>query len=420
MSSSLIIRIARRFVFDRRANEDAIAQGFVSFIASISIAGLALGVTALLVVTSVMNGFESQLKASLTAFHGHVILFSRAEPVAHSEHFIDEVKTSFKDVVAVTPYIFSEVMLSSAKGIAGSVVEGIDLQTFSSVSAIPSKIIEGHLPEVSKYTEGTDQVEERSEITLGSELARKLKATVGDHITVTVPFAGENSQPLVRRARVAGIMKLGHFEYDSKYALMEISALQSLLKLEGRVNAFKILTKDAAKSQKITAALNDRYVYPLRARDWSSINQNLFYAIRLEKVVIALILMAIILVASFNIISTLIMMVHEKRRQVAMLKALGFRPRATFVLFLLLGGGLSFCGTLLRLGLGRALCAIVAWKSIIDLPADIYLFSRLPVEIRAWEWSGIAFVSVGLALLSTLLPSYRISRELPARGLHYE
>lgn len=406
-------RIAGRFVLDQRAAGDPTARGFVSFIALISVFGLALGVTALLVVTSVMNGFERELKGALTAFHGHVLLFSRGEPLSDYEKYIEEIPAEFKDVVAVSPYIFAEVMLSSSKGVAGAIVEGIHRPTVEKVSRVGQKLIQGSLP-------STVPAETDPQITLGAEIARKLRVNVGDQVVLTVPFAKGGEAPLVRRLKVAGVVRLGMHDYDSKYALMEISELQKVLELPGRANAFKIVTKDADESERTAEAMNDKYVYPLRARDWSSLNRNLFYAIRLQKVVIGIIILAIVLVASFNIISTIMMMIHDKTPQISMLKALGWARRQTLIVFLLIGSVMAFTGTILGLGLGRALCAIVAWKSIIDLPADIYMFSRLPVEIRVWEWVAICIFTVGLALVSTLWPSYRVSRQSPVEGLRYE
>ncbi len=412
---SLVSTIARRFVFERRASGDPKSRGFVSFIAAISMSGLALGVTALLVVTSVMNGFERELKSALTGFHGHVILFSRGDPVPDAQRYMDEIPKYFPAVTAVSPYVFAEVMLSSAKGVAGVVIEGIHRPTIDKVSQIGQKLRAGHLPNA--LAAGSTGY---PEITLGAEVARKLHVATGDSITLTVPFAKDGDAPLVRRLTVAGVVRLGMYDYDSKYALMELSDFQKILSMEGKVNAFKLLTKDPAKSYLVTASLNDKYVYPLRARDWSSLNRNLFYAIRLEKVVIATILMAIVLVASFNVISTIMMMVHDKKRQISMLKALGWGPRQTFSVFLLIGTVMSVLGTLLGLGLGRALCAVVEWKSIIDLPADIYFLSRLPIEIRPMEWVLICTLTIGLAIFSTLWPSYRVSRESPVEGLRYE
>jgi len=410
----LVRRIAARFVFDRQRGLESRSKGFASFIASISIAGLSLGVTALLVVTSVMNGFEQELKRSLTAFHGHILLFSRGEPVANPQSYTEEIKRLFPAAQAVSPYIFSEVMLSSAKGVAGAVIEGVDLPSLGKVSQIETKITEGTLPSASSG------VNQNPTVTLGSELARKLHVRPGDSVVLTVPFAKDGENPLVRKLLVKGIVRIGMYDYDSKYALMEIGELQKILELENKVNAFKILTRDAALSYQTTQALNDKYTYPLRARDWSSLNRNLFYAIKLEKVVIATILMAIVLVASFNVISTILMMVHDKKRQIAMLKALGWGRSQTFSVFLLIGASMSVLGTLLGLGLGRALCGIIAWKSIIDLPADVYMLSRLPVEIRGIEWVVICVLTIGLALASSLWPSYRISRESPVEGLRYE
>jgi lipoprotein-releasing system permease protein len=410
----LIRAVASRFVFDKRSAADPMARGFVSFIAAISMAGLALGVTALLVVTSVMNGFERELKRALTAFHGHIIFFSRGDAVSDPEKYMEEIPRLFPEVKAVSPYVFAEVMLSSSRGVAGSVVEGVHLPTLRKVSAVADKVIAGWLPKKSEDGKGVP------EIAIGAEIARKLHVGPGDNVVLTVPFAKDGDAPLVRRLTVSGIVRLGMYDYDSKYALLELSELQKILEMPGKVNAFKILTKDPARSYKVVEGLNDKYVYPLRARDWSSLNRNLFYAIRLEKVVIATILMAIVLVASFNIISTIMMMVHDKKRQISMLKALGWGRAQTFGVFLSIGAGMSVLGTLLGLGLGRALCAVVAWKSIIDLPADIYFLSRLPIEIRVWEWVLICGLTIALALASTLLPSYRVSRQSPVEGLRYE
>lgn len=412
---NLTTRIARRFVFEAPVGSSGRTRGFVSFIAAISMAGLALGVTALLVVTSVMNGFERELKSALTAFHGHIIFFSRGEPVSDPQLYMAEIPKAFPAVKAISPYVFAEVMLSSAKGVSGVVIEGIDRATIDGVSQVGRKLVAGRLPEAPAAGATGNP-----EVTLGAEIARKLHVGPGDSVVLTVPFAREREAPLVRKLTVAGVVRLGMYDYDSKYALMEISQAQKLLGLDGKVNAFKILTKEPEESYRVTAALNDRYVYPMRARDWSSLNRNLFYAIRLEKAVIATILMAIVVVASFNIISTIMMMVHDKKRQISMLKALGWSRGQTFAVFLLIGASMSVLGTILGLGLGRALCGIVEWKSIVDLPADVYFLSRLPVEIRPWEWAAICGLAIVLAIVSTLWPSYRVSRESPVEGLRYE
>lgn len=410
---SVATKIAKRFVFDRKSLDAAgsRSRGFVSFISSISVFGLSLGVTALLVVTSVVNGFEREMKSVLTAFHGHILIFSKAEPISDPLKMAAEIRAENPGVTAVSPYFFIEAMLSSPKGVVGTIVEGIDLDTIDSVSRVRDKMIEGTLPEKS----------DDSAIAIGSEIARKLKVSVGDSIVLTIPFmGGANSAPKVKKLKVVGIAKLGMYDYDSKYSMMEISRVQELVGVKNQANAFKILTVEMTKSNLITNALNDRYVYPIRARDWSSLNRNLFYAIELEKIVIGIILMAIVLVASFNIISTLMMLVHDKKKQISMLKALGLSPSKTLSIFLFVGLGMAVSGVVLGLGLARAMVEFLKFNSIIDLPADVYGLARLPVEIRVHEWVAICIFVILLALLSTFWPSLRISRQSPVEGIRYE
>lgn len=408
---SLSTQIALRFILDRsktQSTDESFVRGFVSFIAIVSMAGLALGVTALLVVTSVMNGFERELKRALTGFHGHVLLFSRGEPIGDYEKYTQELKTKFPAITAVSPYVMVEGMLSSAQGTAGAILEGIDKSTFSQVGVTAQKISEGRLPN-------------GQEIVLGVEMARKLHVHVGDGVVLTIPFAKGSDTPLVQKLTVVGLMKVGMFEYDEKYALVDLARAQKFLSISSdQVTAFKILTRDPETSYITTSALNEKYVYPLRAKDWSSLNRNLFYALRHEKVVIGLILAAIVLVAAVNVIGTLMMMVHDKKPQISMLKALGWTSRHTFSTFFWIGSLLSILGTLVGLALAFALCTFLKWKSIIDLPADIYYFSRLPVEIRPVEWAVICISTVLLAILSTLGPSFRVSRQSPVEGLRYE
>lgn len=406
---SLIRTIATRFVFDRGRTfgEDIPVRGFLSFIASISIAGLALGVTALVVVTSVMNGFERELKRALTGFHGHTLLFSKAELLSHPEKYSEEISKISSDVMAVSPYLFMEVMLSSKKAKVGAIVEGIHQPTFDKVSLVSKKLVSGRFPV-------------GYEITLATEVANKLQVKEGDEVMLIIPFAKGQESAIVSKLKVVGIVRLGMYEYDKKYCLMGLAALQQVLGVGSKVNAFKILTNNVDKSIEVTNLLNERYSYPLRAKDWSNLNRNLFYAIRHQKAVISIILMAIVLVASFNIVSTLMMMVHDKKKQISMLKTLGWSSRQTFLIFLLIGAVLAFLGTLLGLGLGRALCGMLQWKSWIDLPADIYFFSRLPIEIRPIEWTVIALFTIGLAIFSTLWPSYRVGKQSPVEGLRHE
>ncbi len=385
-------------------------QNLLSLTAIVSILGLSLGVTALLVVTSVVNGFEKELRSVLTSFHGHILMFSRNGTIGAPEKIIKDLMTiklaSKNEVTAVSSYIFAEVMLTSKRSAAGSVIEGFDPQTLGQVSKVGEHLARGRLPNAGK-----------KEIALGVELARKLHVELGELVTLTLT---QEDQPLIQKLTVVGLLKLGTYDYENKYSMVPLPDLQNFLKLGNQVNAFKIMTSDAETSQLMTNFISERYNYPFRVRNWSSLNQNMFYAIKLEKVVISLILLIIILVASFNIISSLILLIHERKRQIAMLRTMGFAQKRTFQLFLLMSFGIAVCGVFLGLFIGRSLCALLQWKSIVDLPADVYMFARLPVEIRPWEWAMVCLSALLLAVLATLLPSWQLTRDPPARGLHYE
>lgn len=410
----LLLKVGRRFTFDQNAQTDPVSRGFISFAFWISMVGLCLGVTALLVVTSVVNGFESELKSVLTAFHSHVLFFSQGETISDPQQMQQELKQGFPQIEAVSPYIFTEAMLSSAQGIAGAVLEGIDLATVSEVTAVHQKIRLGRLPGKNQSPEAL------AEIALGEEVARKLHVKVNDEVILTLPFAEKGDLPKVQKLKVVGILKFGMFEYDNKYALLELSGLQELLNLKDSVNAFKIRTRDQMKSIQLTQALNERYAFPLKARDWSSLNKNLFYAIQLEKAVIATILMGIVLVASFNVVSTILMLVNEKKRQIAMLKTMGWSDWKTFHLFLLISLMMAFIGVIGGVAFAGVLCLLLKQKSIIDLPSQIYFFTQIPVQVRLMEWAWICIVVLCLALLSTLIPSYRLSRKTALEGLRHE
>jgi lipoprotein-releasing system permease protein len=405
---SFILKLAYRFALERKKLGKSVNRGIFSFVSSISVLGLTLGVTALLVVTSVINGFEKELHSVLTSFHGHILIFSKLEPVEDVQKMILDIKQTDSRIEAVSPYLFFESMLSSRQGMNGAVIEGVDLNTLDKVSSVCKKVIEGSCPvKVGEFG-----------IALGYEIAKKLKVKVGDLIFLTIPFSHEKGEEaIVRKLPVTGILKLGMYDYDKKYAVMLIEDVQTLLNLKNKANAFKVLTTKIHESYQVAEKLAEKYAYPIYVKDWTSLNQNLFYAIRLEKVVIAIVLMAIVLVASFNVVSTLLILVQNKKRQIAMLKALGLKSKNILKTFLVLGIGVSLSGVFLGVFVSLMILELLKLKSIIDLPEDIYGLSRLPVELRPIEWFLIGMIVLVLSVLSAYFPSYRISKKSPIEGL---
>jgi lipoprotein-releasing system permease protein len=413
--TSAVPVLARRFLLSKASDR------FLSFIAWVSVVGIALGVLALTVVTSVINGFEGELVHVITGMNGDVILYSRGDPVRNPEQIEKKIEAAVPETQALTASFVTELMAAGQNGVAGAVLEGFDPQTIGDVTSIPKQVIQGTLP--------TGQ----NEIAIGSALAQRLGAQVGSKIRLIAPFVGTDfnapeggpkqegmGAPKVIPVTVSGIVKMGMYEYDSKFLFAPLASVQQYLGRPGEVTAFKLKLMPGADARAASDRLSDSFGYPFRAKDWGQLNQNLFYAIQLEKAVIAIILTVIVIVAAFNVVSTLMMMIHDKTKEIAILKAMGLRRGQSFRLFLLIGMGIGVIGTVVGVLCGIGVNWVLKSTHLIDLPADIYYISYLPVVVR---WSEIALIAV-LALVTTFIatvyPAFRVSTRPPLDGLRYE
>lgn len=404
--TALVPALARRFLLSKSSD------GFLSFIAWVSVVGVALGVLALTVVTSTINGFEGELTRVISGTNGDVILYTRGEPVAEPEQMENKIHQIVPEVQAITATFTTELMASGASGVAGAVLEGVDLHTLGDVTTIPKSLKAGRMPEAG------------GEVVLGDSLADRIGAREGSEIRLIVPFTEESeagaSTPKAVKAKVVGVVHMGLYEYDSKFVYAPIDDVQQLMNQPGRVTTFKMKLKSGADSRSASDRLADQFGYPFRAKDWMQMNKNIFYAIRLEKAVIAIILTAIVIVAAFNVVSTLMMMIHDKSREIAILKAMGFRPGQGFRLFCLIGAGMGFVGTAFGVGLGLAVNWLIDRTHLIQLPPDIYYISFLPVVLRWREIALIAASAMLISFVATLFPAYKVSRRPPLEGLRYE
>ncbi|OFZ52688.1 MAG: hypothetical protein A2428_08825 [Bdellovibrionales bacterium RIFOXYC1_FULL_54_43] len=405
-----VITLARRFLLSKTSD------GFLSFIAWVSVVGVALGVLALVVVTSVINGFEGELIRVITGMNGDVLLYSRADPVRDPAIIETKIRKAVPEVRAITASFIAELMVSGPDGVSGAIVEGFDSNTLGAVTEIPRKVILGRLAEAP------------DEVTLGSALAERLGATEGSVVRLIFPFTGSSDagdqgslgSPKATDMRVVGIIKMGMYEYDSKYLFTPLWQVQRFLEQPGRVTSFKIKLAPNANSRKASDQLADAFGYPFRSKDWSQLNRNLFYAIKLEKAVIAIILTAIVLVAAFNVVSTLMMMIHDKTREIAILKAMGFQPIQSFQLFCLIGLGMGFVGTAFGIVFGLLINLLLEKTHWIDLPPDIYYIGFLPVVVHWREVGLIALTAMLISFLATVYPAWKVSRRSPLEGLRYE
>lgn len=408
---SIVSLVAKRFLTGKKRN------AFLSFIALVSLFGVSLGVAALTVVMGVMEGFETQLQSIITGTHSHIVLYSQRQAIsdpAELEARIREIGGS--SIVAVSPYVFSEVMLAKGSRVIGSMIEGVDQKVVQSTD-IERHLVQGDLPEVS--SKGLDLP---GTILLGANLAESLGAKMGDEINVISPFfEKENLQPRARKFRVGGILSTGMYEYDSKYSMIHADEARDFFRLSSdSASAMKIKTSDASSSKQVVEKLSKDLGYPYRARDWTELNRNLLYAVKLQKAVIFIILTAIILVAAFNIMSTLMMMMSEKKKEMSILKAMGLSPRRSAEVFFRVGILIGLSGAVAGISLGLLLCLVLAKTRLVKLPADVYFISYLPVDVQPMTLALIAGCAVVVAIGATLYPSFRVAKESPVEGLRYE
>jgi lipoprotein-releasing system permease protein len=405
---TIVPTLARRFLLSKGSDR------FLSFIAWVSVVGVALGVLALTVVTSVINGFEGELTRVISGMNGDVVLYSRGDPVSDPDKIEDKVRKILPETIAITHSFVMELMASGPNGVAGAVVEGIDGASVGNVTEIPQHLLSGRLPQAD------------GEAALGSAIAERIGARVGSEIRLILPFTGEegtsaeSGAPKVITAKVTGIVRMGMYEYDSKYVFTTLESTQKFLNQPGRVTSFKLRLPQGADTRAASDKLADYFGFPFRAKDWAQLNKNLFYAIKLEKAVIAIILTVIVIVAAFNVVSTLMMMIHDKTKEIAILKAMGFRQDQGFGLFCLIGVGMGLVGTVVGGVLGIGVNWVLRTTKLIDLPADIYYIGFLPVVVRWSEILWIGIMALLISFLATLYPAWKVSRRPPLEGLRYD
>ena len=395
-------------------------QTFVSLITFISIAGVGVGVTALIVVLAVMNGFHEDLRGRILGITSHVNITSYAGAILNYRELMEEIDKE-KGVVGSTPFIYAPVMMTAGRS-AGAVLRGIDPLSASKVIKLQENLIRGNLADLAQSSHETP-VRTYPGIILGVELANNLGIRVGEYLTVISP-AGRltpmGQTPKSGLFEVVGIIQSGMYEYDNTLAYVDVPVAQQFLGIGDSVTGIEVRVQDIYKAGEIAEALKKRLGSPFYISDWIKMNSNFFSALKLEKVVMFVILTLIILVASFNIVSSLTMLVMEKGRDIAILKAVGATTTSIRKIFVLEGFLIGICGTGLGILGGYTLCGLLKRYKFIELPKDVYHISNLPVKMEALDLAAIAFAAICISLIATLYPSRKAAGLDPAEALRYE
>ena len=404
-------------------------QGFISLISIISVAGVAVGVMALIVVLAVMTGFTDSLREKILGINSHIVVQRLGNGITDYKVLSQEILQE-NGVMAATPYTYSQTMLSAFDASAGAVIRGIDPTTANDVLSLNSQLAKGRVSDLNNGSlspgdSKTDKLPSRvlPGIILGKELAKNLHVGINDNIRLfspSGPLTPMGVIPKIKTCRVVGIFDTGMYEYDSSLAYISLTAAQDFLELGNNVHGLELKVDDIYKASEIAAKLEEKLGFGYNVKDWISMNQNLFSALKLEKTAMFIILALIVLVAAFNIISTLIMVVMSKGKDIAILKSMGATSMGIMRIFVYEGLIIGLAGTVIGVTGGLGLCKILSKYQFIKLPSDVYPITTLPIKVLPMDVTLVAISAALITLLATIYPSWQASKIEPAVGLRNE
>jgi lipoprotein-releasing system permease protein len=403
-----------------RAGRATRRNGFISFISGVSMLGIALGVAALIIVLSVMNGFQKEVRDRMLGVVSHIEVYGPGGGVLPDvNRTMAEVRRN-PEVVGAAPFVAAQSLLARGDDMRGTIVRGIDPKLEPQVTDLAATAPRA----LDRLVSG------EFNIVLGVELARNLGVREGDAVTMIAPggqVTPAGIVPRLKQMKVVGTFDSGHFEYDSGLVLMHIEDAERLFRLDGPTGV-RVKLRDLDRAREVAAQLTQTLSGEFLVRDWTQQNRTWFAAVQLEKRMMFIILTLIVAVAAFNLVSTLVMTVTDKRADIAILRTLGASPGSIMGIFVVQGAAVGVIGTLAGLVFGLAVALnldviVPALEHALNasfLPKDIYLISRMPSDPKSSDIVPIALISLALAFVATLYPSWRASRVNPAEALRYE
>lgn len=398
-------------------------QTFISIITFISILGVTVGVTALIVVLSVMAGFEEDLRDKILGVNAHLVVLELGKGMKNYKEVAEKAKT-VEGVVGASPFIYNQAMLSTESGVVGVVLRGLDVDTAGEVTALPKRIKSGSIdglrnPMQDKY----DADSPLPGIIVGKELSRNLGIAAGDEVNVISPtgtMTAAGPVPRVARFKVSGIFEFGMYEYDSSMAFISIDSANRFFRMGDTATGIEVRIKDIYQAEKIGRNIQKALGGFYYVRTWMDMNKNLFSALKLERAAMFIILLLIVIVAALNIISTLIMAVMEKGKDIAILKSMGATASGIMRIFIIEGLVIGIVGTTLGVSGGMFLGVMLKKYQFIKLPGDVYTIATLPVKMDPFLITLIAVASLCISFLATIYPAWQAAKMDPVEALRYE
>ncbi len=410
-------------------------HAFISLISFISTAGVAVGVMALITVIAVMAGFENHLRTKILGVNAHLLVRNYNGPFAGADsvkRVIEDTRTEpsgtisamitrlrggdpVPHVVAATPVVYIQALLSASRGVNGVSIRGIDPDSVFRV-VNPGRLVAGK--GIASFTDykGKGPIP----LVIGDELAKVLGVRVGDTIRIVLPSGNLTPVgmiPKIRTVEVTGIQSLGMYEYDLSLAYMPIQAAQKLLGIGGQIHGFEVKVSDIYAADRLAQAVRDRLGYPFWVMDWQQMSRNLFAALKLEKFAMFVVLTLIVLVAAFNIVSTLIMLVMEKKQDIAILKALGATDGQIQRIFMFNGFMIGLTGTLIGTLGGLGLCYLLKHYKFITIPKEVYYTDTIPILLYPSDVIIIACSAIFICFVATIYPARQAARLDPSESL---
>jgi len=400
--------MARRYLRGR-------GRRIISGITAIAMGGVFVGVAAILIVLSVENGFHQELKDRILGATPHIVVakYSYAPiPYPGEGDSLRREVVRVPGVVSVAPFVYAKTLVRTENAVEGVVIRGVDPEHESEITGISGTLVQGEF------------AFDSNGVVIGVELARTLGLVVGDRLNLASPFGGTSTplgfMPRTRYFRVNGIFDCGMYEYNSSFVYLSLTDIQQFLSMEGMVTGFEVRVRDVYASSRIARRITRQLGYPFRATDWIMQNRNLFTALKLEKVVTFIVLVLIVLVAAFNIIGMLTMMVMRKTREIGILKAMGAKSATITRIFVLAGGFIGFIGTTAGAAFGLVACWLLNKYRFVSLPGDVYFIKNLPVQVLAQDFALVCLAAIVITFAATIYPALKAAKLVPLEAIRYE